>query len=89
MAFYLTGLAFNVSPKIERAIVSGYTQRLSKKTGIIQDDYVYSVVFDRKRFAELNFQDIDPVETITNFDNQFKITATYELKTIEPFTATG
>lgn len=86
MACYLSGLAFNVSPEIEKIAVSGYTQRVSSKTGTMQNDYVYSVIFDRKLFSTLNFGNIDPIEAIKNFENKSNISATFEMKTIQPFT---
>jgi hypothetical protein len=85
MAFYLAGLAFNISPKIEKIVASGYTQRVSGKTGNIKDDYVYSVVFERNKFSELTPHDINPIEAIAKFENKYNITSTFELKTIEPF----
>lgn len=87
MAFYLSGLAFNVSTEVEKIVVSGYTQRISSKTGNIQDDYVYSILFDRNAFANLNFNNIEPIDAIKNFENRVNISSTFEMKTIMPFTA--
>jgi hypothetical protein len=87
MAFYLVGLAFNVSTEIENIVASGYTQRVSKKTGNEEDDYVYSVIFDRKKFSETSFAKIDPIEAIQSYDSKINMTATFEMKTIEPFAA--
>ena len=84
MAFYLAGICFNISPKIRQITVSGYTQRTSKKTGNIDNDYVYSVIFYREKFSTLNVNSLDPVEAITNFEHRLNVTATFEMKTIEP-----
>lgn len=83
MAFYFASVLYNISPKIEKISISGYTQRISKKTGNEEDQYVYSVVFNRDKFAELNIQNIDPIQAITNFECTMDITSKYELKTIE------
>jgi hypothetical protein len=85
MAFYLAGLAFNISTEIEKVMASGYTQRISKKTGNEEEDYVYSIIFDRQKFSGTNFVKIDPIDAIQNFENKANITATFEMKTIEPF----
>lgn len=84
LAFYFAGNLFNISPEIANIIISGYTQRLSKRTGKIEDEYVYSVRFDKNRFKNLNINLIDPIEAVQNFENAMNMTSTYELKTIEP-----
>lgn len=84
LAFYFAGNLFNISPEIASIIISGYTQRLSKRTGKIEDEYVYSVKFERDIFKNLNIKLIDPIEAVQNFENEMNMTSTYELKTIEP-----
>lgn len=85
IAFYFSGLFFNISSKINTIQISGYTQRVSKKTGNIEDDYVYSIKFQRDKFETLNFDNIDPIEAFKNFEHEMNLTKTLELKTIEPF----
>lgn len=84
IAFYFAGCFFNISSKISAIQISGYTQRINKKNGCVEDEYVYSVKFDRPTFAKLNIAHIDPIEAILNFENKMKILSTFELKTIEP-----
>ena len=48
---------FNVSPAINKILISGYTQRPDKE-GSIKDDYIYSIKFVR-----------DVVEHIFSFQN--------------------
>ena len=84
LGFFFAGCFFNISPKIEKILISGYTQRLSKQTGNIEDQYVYSTLFDRDTFGKLNVSQIDPIEAMNNFKNRIDITKTFELKTIEP-----
>jgi len=85
MAFYLSGLAFNVSTEITKVIASGHSNRLSLKTGNLEDDYVYSVIFEREPFSKLVVENIDPVEAIKNFENKLNISPTFEMKSIQPF----
>lgn len=89
LAFYFAGNFFNISSDIDSIVVSGYTQRLSKKTGNIEDEYVYSINFDKDTFKKLNIKSIDPVEAIQNFVCVINVTTTYELKTIEPIGGTS
>jgi hypothetical protein len=85
VAFYFSGLFFNVTSNIKKIQISGYTQRLDKKTGHTEDEYVYSVKFDRQTFESLNIDQIDPMEAIDNFDRRMNITSIFELRKIEPF----
>lgn len=82
MAFFFASILFNISPAIEQVSISGYTQRMSKKTGNIEDQYVYSVIFPREEFSKINIQNIDPIQAITVFDHVMDITSRFELKTI-------
>ena len=83
MSFFLAGLLFNISPKIKTISMAGYTQRLSKKTGNIEDQYVYSVTYTRNEFSKLNIANIDPLEAINGFEHAIDISSKFELKTIE------
>ena len=85
IAFYFSGLFFNISSMIKTIQISGYTQRVNKTTGNIGDDYVYSIRFDRSVFENLNYKEIDPIEAFNNFDYRMNFTKSFDLKTIEPF----
>lgn len=76
-------MIFNVSTRIQKIFINGYTQRIDGKTGQIEDQYVYSVVFERERFSKLNFVDINPVEAITAFPCNINYLKSGELKGIE------
>lgn len=78
---------FNVSPHIAEICASGYTQRRNDRTGDLQDEYVFSVRFDRDRFVGVDFQTVDPLKFCMDFTNRCNIQATGEMKTIEPYTA--
>jgi hypothetical protein len=86
LAFYFGGLFFNISSKITTIQISGYSQRVNRKNGEVQDEYIYSVKFDRMIFETLKINKIDPVEAISNFENRLNINSVFDLKTIEPFT---
>jgi hypothetical protein len=85
MSIYFASMVFSISPVIEEVIISGYTQRLNKATGNIEDEYVYSVKYDSNNFRKLNIEKIDPELTIKSFESRIKTTAQYEMKAIKPF----
>jgi len=85
LAFYISANIFNISPTIDVVQISGYTQRLSKKSGHVEDQYVYSIIMDRSSFKKLNITKIDPLEAFENFDHKMTRTASFELKTITPY----
>jgi len=84
LGYFLGGNIFNSSLKIKNVKISGYTQRLSKKTGHIEDDYVYSVNLTRESFRKINFEKACPIEAIENFEHRIDKSTTYLLKVIEP-----
>ena len=85
LGFYFAGRFFNVSTAIGSVTISGYTQRLNPKTGNLEDEYVYSAVFDRERFSGLNVANIDPAQAVTGFEHRMSTSASFQLKTIVPF----
>lgn len=84
LAFFFAGMFFNVSTRIQKICINGYTQRIEGKTGQIEDRYIYSVIFDREQFSKLNFVNINPLEAITAFPCNINYLKSGELKRIEP-----
>ena len=82
LAFFFSGMFFNVSTKIKQIRISGYTQRLNKKTNVVNDDYVFSVQFDRDTFSRIDYKSINPVEQLLHFPHLLNITASNIMKTI-------
>ena len=87
MSIYFASMAFALSPEIEEVIMSGYTQRVNKASGNVEDEYVYSVKYDVQRFSTLNIERIEPELTIQAFEYRMEVNAQYDLKTIIPFEA--
>ncbi|MDO9035768.1 MAG: DUF4236 domain-containing protein [Methanoregula sp.] len=85
LAFYFSGNFFAISPTISMIEISGYTQRIDKKTDRLQDDYIYSIKIDRKTIEQLNFHIIDPFDAFQHFEHQLSLKTNFEMKTITPF----
>ena len=85
LAFFFSGSFFNITTNINKILVSGYTQRLNNKSGAVENQYVYSVLFDRAKFAELAIKNIDPCTAVATFRNVIDVSKASEMKAIKPF----
>jgi len=86
--FRLSGVVFASIPSPYQVIISGYSQRLDKATGKINDDYLFSFKVDRERFSNIDFQSlnrVDPIEALSIFEHRRKMTATGIFKVIKPY----
>ena len=86
MAFFFSGMMFNISLNIRAIEISAYTQRINKATGIEEDSYIYSVIFNRGHFARINYGAIDPIEALKAQPNKSKILKSFEMREIVPYT---
>jgi hypothetical protein len=88
VGFRLLGEVFVSLPTVETVVLSAYSQRPSKLTGQIQDEYLYSVRVTRSKWSRINFQNlntIDVVKCFEEFDLRAKMTKTGNISSIEPF----
>ena len=83
MSYFFASLLFNTTPVIDDIYISAYTQRENKQSGRTEDQYVYSVKFDRNKFASLDFQSLDPIMTLCQFPHNINISSSYKLETID------
>lgn len=82
----LAGIVLTALP-FEHVIVSGFTQRLSKKTGYLEEEYILSCVFTRSGMLDLNFSNIDqidPIAVLERFQLVKNMTTTCFFHAIEP-----
>ena len=87
-ALRLAGATFALLPGLERIIVSGYSQRLNKALGHVEDQYLLSADIDRARFCRINFSNLpalDPIEALASFSIKRNMTSTGIFKPVEPF----
>jgi hypothetical protein len=88
IALRVAAYTFATLPSIDIILISGYSQRVDKSTAQINDEYLYSVKFNKSTFSKLNFEKIeliDPIKAFDNFECIRKMTATGIFKEIEPF----
>ncbi len=85
ISLYFASIVFTAASVIDMVVVSGYTQRINRATGNEEDVYVYSVRYNKEKFKNINFKEIDPILTLQDFEHRMKLTKTFELKKIEPF----
>jgi len=84
MAAFMANNALSITPQIKRAVVSGYTQRRNK-VGEIEDEYVYSIQFDRNGYTQEALENKSAVEFCMSFKNRAKMTANMDLRVIAPY----
>ena len=94
-AYHVHGIALRIAatvaavlPWTETINLSGFSQRLNKATGVIDDDYLYSVAFTRVGLERIDFkalEAVDPIEAMAAFEHRRKMTATGVIKAIQPF----
>ena len=84
MAAFLASHMSNVSTAIKTIIVSGYTQRRNTKSGDIQDDYVYSIIFEREKWNVLKRDTETGKDFCLKFENRCNILAGGKMKAIIP-----
>lgn len=84
LAVFITSHIFDISPAIEKILISGYTQRRNK-AGEIQDDYIYSLKFNRELFEQRKHLCDDPGMFCLSVEHRCNQTSTGLFKAIEPF----
>ena len=84
LAVFIVSHTFNVSPAVQRILISGYTQRPDKDGGI-KDDYIYSIKFPRDMFEQRDLSRIVPKDFCLSAENKCNMTASSLFKAIVPF----
>lgn len=83
LTIYFASEFFNIALSYNEVILSAYTQRRNNK-GIIQDDYILSVKFDRDGFSRLSYH-VDAKKNCMKFDNICLQNTDMSFKKITPF----
>jgi len=84
LAVYISANVFSLCANVERILISGYTQKRDKD-GNKNDEYIYSIIFNREGFLQKDFSYIDPVNFCMLFPNRSNLTSAMSFKRITPF----
>lgn len=79
---------FAAVPSASTVVVSGFSQRLNKATGAIDDDYLFSFLATREQIERIDFEAleaVDPIEALTLFDLRRTMTKTGVFRPVVPF----
>ena len=85
LAVFFASYLFCLSPHIGQQVISGYTQRRNDRSGEMEDNYIYSIIFDRDAFEKGRHKKTEPFAFCNGFRNRINLLATSELKTVEPY----
>jgi hypothetical protein len=88
IGFRIIGEIFSVLPKADEVVLSGYSQRPDKATGVTKAQYLYSVRVNRRDWSAINFANLpslDVVEALGRFDIRREITKSGTFKEVAPF----
>lgn len=83
LAIFVASHVFDLAPALDSIVLSAYTQRRDRK-GRMEDQYIYSIIFDRLHFSELDYSE-DPQRNCFRFDNICLPRANGDFGVIEPF----
>ena len=84
----LAAIVFQTLP-FETVVLSGFTQRISKQTGYLEDEYILSCRIDRQNMEKINYtnlEDVDPIAVLSVQTLVRKMSATFLFQAIDPFT---
>ena len=87
MLFRVVGEVFAALPSLPAAIASGYSQRASRATGRVTDEYLVSVRVTREAWRRIGFdtlQSVDPVVALEAFEIRRRIARDGRFEAIEP-----
>lgn len=86
LAVFMASYVFKLSSGTKDVLISGYTQRRDKKTGEMEDCYIFSIAFDRETFQSDKCNTEDPAEFCDRFRSRINVLTSGEMKEIVPYT---
>ena len=92
VGFRIIGEALAVLPKAEEVILSAFSQRANKATGVVGDEYLYSVRVKRAEWTAISFDNLEGIDVITalgRFELRRDMTKTGVFRSIEPLSQSG
>lgn len=68
IGFRIIGEAFSVLPSVKEVVLSAFSQRPNKATGVITDEYLYSVRVKRDDWSKINFANLSALDVVTSLE---------------------
>lgn len=84
LAIFLSSYIFNISPAIEKILISGYAKRRDKE-GNLNNDCIYSIKFSRDLFEGKDVSGADPAAFCMAAPNRCLQTETFLFRKVKPF----
>jgi hypothetical protein len=91
VGFRIIGEAFAVLPTAQEVILSVFSQRANRATGVVTDEYLYSVRVKREDWEKINFTNLNGLDVITaleRFELRRDMSKTGVFRPVEPLCAT-
>jgi hypothetical protein len=89
LGFRIIGEVFAALPAVRRVVLSAYSQRPDKASGVVTDEYLYSVRVDREVWQRIEFNNlavVDVAQALGRFELRRDMTKAGAFRPIEPFT---
>lgn len=86
--FRLAGIVFHTLP-FDYVVIAGFTQRISKRSGYLEDEYILSCQCSRQKMGYINFaglEHVDPIEALGDDPVIRKMSSTFIFQAIQPLT---
>ncbi|WP_280768352.1 DUF4236 domain-containing protein [Salipaludibacillus daqingensis] len=84
-ALYLASFFFRFLPTLQTITLSGYNQIVDPSTGHDEDQYIYSLIIDKKTLYSLHTERVHPIAAFDQFKPKINATKTYMFKEIVPY----
>src|SRR6266850_139672 len=65
IGFRIIGEGFAVLPSVQEVVLSAFSQRPNKATGVVTDEYLYSVRVKREDWSKINFANLGALDVVT------------------------
>ena len=88
IGFRLIGEIFSALQDCREVVLSAFSERNNPATGMLRNEYLYSVRVDRERWSGINFQNlqsIDVVDALSRFELRRSMSKTGVFTAIQPF----
>lgn len=79
----LASYVFFVLPAVNHVIVGGYTQRRARRTGALQDEFIYEIVVPRETAEDFIADEMKPLTIVSQLKSRFDMADNGVLRAID------